>query len=91
MGFTSDEHSVTIGGSTVAVSGKSGPIHATWSLLVDDVVVDSAQASGDFHLTGALGDGSTVEIAVHQSLMGPTRVVISHDGLEVARFKGFVA
>ena len=90
MGFTSDEHSVTIGDSTVAVTGKTGPIYATWALLVDGQEVDSAKAAGDFTLRGALGDGSGVQAAVHQSLVGPTRVVITHDGAEVVQFKGFV-
>ncbi len=91
MGFTSDEHSVTIGGSTVVVNGKTGPVHATWALFVDEQEVDTAKAAGDFTLRGALGDGSGVEAAVHQSLVGPTRVVITHDGAVVAHFKGFVA
>lgn len=91
MGFTNDEHSVAIGDVTITVTGKSGPVHATWTLLVDEQAADSAEAAGDFTLKGALGDGSGVEAAVHQSLIGPTRVVISHDGAEVAQFQGFVA
>ncbi len=91
MALFSNEHSVTIGDSTVAVTGKSGPIYATWSLLVDEQEADSAKAAGDFTLKGALGDGSGVEAAVHHSLVGPCRVVITHDGVEVAQFKGFVA
>ena len=91
MALTSDEHCVSIGNSTVAVTGKSGPVDATWTLLVDDQVADSAKAAGDFTLRGALSDASGVEAAVHQSPMGPTRVVITHDGVDVAQFKGFVA
>lgn len=91
MALTSDEHSVTICDSSVAVTGKSGPVHATWTLLVDEQEADSAKAAGDFTLKGVLGDGSQVEAAVHQSLVGPTRVVITHEGVEVAQFKGFVA
>ncbi len=90
MGFTSDEHHVTIGDSSVAVTGESGPLSATWTLLVDEKKSDTAKASGDFTLRGVLGDGSGVKAAVHQSLVGPTRVVISHDDVEIARFKGFV-
>jgi len=89
--FTSDEHSVTIGDATIAVTGKSGPVHATWTLLVDEQEADSAKAAGDFTLRGVLSDGSGVEARVHQSLVGPTRVAIMHDGVEVAQFKGFVA
>ncbi len=90
MALFSNEDSVPIGDSTVAVTSKSGPIHNTWTLLVDEQEVDSAKATGDFTLKGALADGSSVEAAVHHSLVGPCRVVITHDGVEVAQFKGFV-
>lgn len=91
MSLTSDEHSVEIGGSTVAVTGKTGLVHATWTLLVDGAEVDRAAAAGDFRLRGQLPDGSSVEALVHQSLIGPTEVAVVHAGDEVARFTGFVA
>ena len=91
MRVTRDDHSVSIGETTVSVTGATGPVHATWTLLLDGQPVDSAKAAGDFHLRGQLPDGTTVEAAVHQSLVGPTRVAIKHEGEEVAQFKGFVA
>jgi hypothetical protein len=91
MGLTRDDHSVEIGDTTVAVRGHTGPVHATWELVVDGETVDSAKAAGDFTLRGRLPDGSSVEALVHQSLMGPTRVVVEHAGDEVATFSGFVA
>lgn len=80
-----------IDNSTITVTGTSGPIHATWTLLVNGQSADQAAAAGDFTLRGTLDDGSSVEVAVHQSLVGPTRVVVAHDGAEVRSFKGFVA
>lgn len=91
MGLTRDGHSVRIGDSVVAVTGKTGPVQATWTLLVDDKEADSAEASSDFSLKGSLPDGSAIEATVHQSLVGPTHVVILHDGVEVTKFNGFVA
>ncbi|MGH3566884.1 MAG: hypothetical protein ACRDRH_12800 [Pseudonocardia sp.] len=91
MSLIRDERSVQIGPSTVSVTGVTGPVHATWTLLVDGQEVDSAVAAGEFRLRGKLSDGSDVEAVVHQSLVGPTEVVINHGGGEVTRFKGFVA
>lgn len=89
--MTNDDHSVEVGGTIVSVRGKTGPVHATWTLLLDGQEVDRAKAAGDFTLTGTLPDGSTVNAAVRQSLMGPTKVTIGHRGDEVAEFTGFVA
>lgn len=91
MAFTSDEFTARIGGSVVAVTGATGPVHATWTLLIDGVEADAAAAAGDFRLRGRLPDGSGVKAAVHQSLVGPTRVVICHEGTEVLSARGFVA
>jgi hypothetical protein len=91
MGLTRDEHRVKIGDHEVAVTARTGPVHANWKLLVDDAEVDSAAAAGDFKLRGHLPDGTGVEAQVHQSLVGPTEVVVLHDGTEVGRMEGFVA
>ena len=91
MAITSDEFRVGVAGTEVAVTGSTGPVHATWRLLVDGVEVDSAAAAGDFTLTGSLPDGRAVTAAVHQSLLGPTRVVVQHAGTEVLQATGFVA
>ena len=91
MKLTSDDHEVRIGDSTVVVTGRTGPVHATWTLTIDGAAADSAAAAGDFRLTAALPDGSAVIAEVHQSLLGPTAVVVLHSGDEVGRFKGFVA
>ena len=91
MAITEDEFRTTVAGSEIVVTGSSGLVHATWRLLVDGVEVDSAAAAGDFTLRGALPDGSAVTAAVHQSLLGPTGVSISHDGAEVFTGTGFVA
>ncbi|GIH92597.1 hypothetical protein ACFFMN_33095 [Planobispora siamensis] len=91
MSLTSDDHHVEIAGHTVAVTGRTGPVHATWTLLIDDRETDSAKAAGDFTLRGELPDGSEIRASVHQSLVGPTEVVIYHGGEQAARFTGFVA
>ncbi|GAT65924.1 hypothetical protein HS048_26465 [Planomonospora sp. ID91781] len=91
MSLTRDDHSVEIGGHTVSVTGGTGPVHATWVLLIDGREADRARAAGDFTLRGELPDGSAVRAAVHQSLVGPTEVVVHHGDEEVARFRGFVA
>jgi hypothetical protein len=91
MGLTTDVHDVDIEGVAVQVRGTTGAVHATWELLIAGEQVDSAAAAGDFTLTGALPDGSPVRAAVHQSLVGPTRVVVRHGEREVAEFRGFVA
>ncbi len=91
MRFLKDDHTVEIDGHTVAVTGATGRVHATWTLLIDGEPADTAKAAGDFMLRGTLSDGSPVEAAVHQSLVGPTEVVIRHQGEDVERFTGFVA
>ena len=91
MRLTKDEHTIEIDGQSVSVRGQTGRVHATWSLLVDGEQADSARAAGDFTLRGILADGSPVEAAVHQSLVGPTEVVIKRAGEDVGRFRGFVA
>ena len=91
MGLTKDVYTVEVAGSRVTVTGTTGFVHATWTLLVDDSEVDTAAAAGDFRLRGELPDGTRVEAAVHQSLLGPTRVVITHDGTEVLAADGYVA
>jgi hypothetical protein len=91
MSLTRDIHTIEIAGHTVAVTGATGPVHARWTLLVDDVEVDTARAAGEFTLRGPLGDGSEITADVYQSLMGPTRVTFFHDGKEYETTKGFVA
>ena len=91
MGLTKDEFSAAIGDTVVAVRGTSGAVHATWTLAIDGTEQDSATAAGDFRLRGRLPDGSEVEASVHQSLVGPTRVVIVHEGNEILNGEGFVA
>ncbi len=91
MALTSDEHVTEIDGVSVSVMGATGPVHATWTLLVDGQEQDSLKAAGDFRLRGALPDGSEVSAEVHQSLVGPTEVVIFHAGREIHRSEGFVA
>jgi hypothetical protein len=91
MSFTSDEHSIRIGGQTVAVSGETGMIESTWTLAIDGREVDRAKASGSLVLESELDDGSAVQASVRQGAFGPTEVTIHHDGEEITRFKGFVA
>jgi len=91
MGITRDEHSTEIDGHEVAVTGRTGPVHATWRLLVDGEEVDSAKAAGDFALRTELPEGAPVEAAIHQSLVGPTRVTFLRNGEEVHTSEGFVA
>lgn len=91
MGITSDEHVVEIGGATVTVAGRTGAIHATWTLSVDGREADRASAAGDFTLRGSLPDGSEVRAEVHQGLLGDTKVVVHHGDDEVASFDGYVA
>jgi hypothetical protein len=52
-----DEHTVEIDGHRVAVTGSTGLVHATWTLLVDGEPADIAKAAGDFKLRGTLGNG----------------------------------
>ena len=85
------ENSVRIGASEVAVTGQTGPVHATWTLLVDGEPADKAAAAGHFTLRAGLPDGSEVRANVFQSLLGPTEVTIVHRDTEIARFTGFVA
>jgi hypothetical protein len=90
MGVLHDEHTIRIDGSAVAVKGRSGPVHATWTLSIDGDEVDQATAAGDFHLRGALPDGTPIEARVHQSLLGPTEVAVLRNGVEMSRASGFV-
>lgn len=91
MGITADEHTVQVAGSTVAVTGTTGAVHSRWTLVIDGDPADSAAAAGDFRLRGTLPGGTAVDAAVHQSLLGPTRVVITHQGDMVLDADGFVA
>ncbi|MET0863136.1 MAG: hypothetical protein ABWZ98_02265 [Nakamurella sp.] len=91
MGLFKDDHTVQLNGSTIAVTGATGLVHATWTLSVDGTAVDSAEAAGTFTLRGNLPDGSALRATVFQSLLGPTEVAIEHEGTEIARFTGFVA
>ena len=86
-----DRHEVQIDGVDVIVTGQTGKVHATWTLLIDGNEVDSAKAAGDFVLRGDLPNGPEVKAEVHQGLMGPTRVVVLRGDKEIARFQGFVA
>ena len=91
MSLTRDEHNIEIDGHQVVVTGKTGPVHATWVLAVDGQEVDSVKAAGDFVLRAELSSGPPVEVAVHQSLVGPTSVTFRRDGEEVHTAQGFVA
>jgi len=91
MDLFQDDHTVQIGSTTVAVTGESGLVHATWTLHLDGAAVDAAKAAGDFTLRGSLPDGTEVCAEIHQSLLGPTEVAVVHQGTELARFTGFVA
>jgi hypothetical protein len=91
MSVTKDNHEIKIDGHQVAVTGKTGPVHATWTLLLDGREVDRAKAAGDFNLRGEIPGGPAVEVAVHQSLVGPTKLIFRRDGEEVATTKGYVA
>jgi hypothetical protein len=91
MALTSDEHVIEIDGISISVMGSTGPVHATWTLLVDGHEQDSAKAVGDFGLCGTLPDGSQVRAEVHQSLVGPTEVIVFYAGEEIHRSQGFVA
>ena len=86
-----DDHRVDVGGHSIDITATTGFVHARWSLSVDGVEVDTAAAAGDFTLRTTLPDGTSVTVQVHQSLLGPTRVTVVHDGEEVASMKGFVA
>ena len=58
MSLTKNEHTIEIDGHMVEVTGTTGPVHATWTLLIDGEAVDTAKAAGDFTLRGTLADGS---------------------------------
>ena len=73
------------------MTGQTGPVHATWTLLVDGEPADKAAAAGDFTLRAGLPDGSEVRAKLFQILLGPTEVAIVHGDTEVARCSGFVA
>ena len=91
MRITKDDHCFEIDGHEVAVTGRTGPVHATWTLVIDGRAVDSATVAGNSSLRAELPDGSALRAKVHQSLLGPTEVAIERDGQEIERFKGFVA
>ena len=91
MPLSSDEHVTEIDGVRVTVMGTTGPVHATWTLALDDEEQDSARATGDFVLRGTLPDGSGVTAEVSQSLIGPTKVRVLHDDELVMESSGFVA
>lgn len=91
MGLTSDDLEVRIQGHDVKVTGRTGAVHATWTLMIDGREVNHARAEGDFTLRGRLPDSTEVEALIHQSLLGPARVSIAHGGIEVAHSRGFVA
>jgi len=91
MAIFSDDHRVDIRGYAIGITATTGVVHARWSLSVDGVEADTAVAAGDFTLRATLPDGTSVTAQVHQSLLGPTRVTVLHDGEEVASMKGFVA
>jgi hypothetical protein len=91
MGFLNDEHWVRIVDSDVVVSGKSGVIEATWKLTGAGNEADSIKGSGELHLHGDLGDGTKVDARVKQTAFGPAEVVVSHEGTDIVRFRGFVA
>jgi hypothetical protein len=92
MDLTRDEHTVRLGDARVTVTGDSGPISATWRLLVDGRELARQEIfNGDHVLAGELPDGSAVEAHVHQSIVGPTRVSVRHEGVEVMATTGYVA
>ncbi|MGH9269818.1 MAG: hypothetical protein ACRDZ2_00935 [Ilumatobacteraceae bacterium] len=80
-----------VGGHEIDITATAGAVQARWALSVDGVEVDTAAPAGDFTLRTTLADGTSVTVGVHQSLLGPTRVTVSHGGEEVASMKGFVA
>ena len=90
MAITSDEFRVGVVGTEVAVTGSIGPVQVDWRLLVDGVEVDSPAAAGGYSLTGSLPDGCVVRASAHQSLLGPTNVVVRNDGVEMLDARGFV-
>jgi hypothetical protein len=92
MDLTRDEHTVRVGDVRVTVTGASGPISATWRLLLDDrEVARQEMLDGEHVLAGALPDGTVVEALVYQSIVGPTRVRVRHEGVEILATSGFVA
>jgi hypothetical protein len=91
MSVIKDEHALEIEGQSVVVTGTTASVHAIWKLLIEGEEADTAKAAGDFTLKGSLSGGSPIEAAVHQSLVGPTEIVIRHGGEAVKGFKGFVA
>ena len=91
MGITRDEHMVRVDGAEVVVTGRTGLVSATWSLLIDGREVASRLlVAGRAVLAGPLPGGGTVEASVDQDMFGPTRVEVRHGGQLVARFSGFV-
>lgn len=92
MALTRDNHNVTVDGRPVRVTGRTGPVRATWSLLEGDTVLAEEEVlGGEMTLTGTLTTGTEVTAVVTQSAFGPTKVVVSSGGETVAQFDGFVA
>jgi hypothetical protein len=92
MSLLRNEHSVTIGDTKVTVVGRTGPIAATWSLLLDGhPVAEQRFICGDPTLSTKLLDGSALDVDVHQGALGPTRVRIRHAGVPISESAGFVA
>jgi hypothetical protein len=91
MSLTNDTFATQVGEVAITVVGTTGAVHATWTLQIDGQEVDQASAAGDFALRGDLPDGTEVRAEIHQSLMGPTRVVVMHGEEEIDTFQGFVA
>ena len=92
MGITKDNHNVTVEGRPVRVVGTTGLVKATWELFEgDELLASTTMVSGSEDLVGTLSTGTEVTAAITQSLVGPTRVVVSAAGETGAEFDGFVA
>ncbi len=91
MSLIKDRHTIELEGHEVTVHGSSGKVHSTWVLSIDGQESDEASAAGDFNLRGVLPSGTPVEAAVHQSLLGPTKVTFRAAGEDVQETEGFVA
>lgn len=92
MGITKDNHNVTVDGRPVRVVGTTGLVKATWELFEgDELLASTTMVSGSEDLVGTLSTGTEVTAAITQSMVGPTRVVVSAAGETVAVFDGFVA
>lgn len=90
MNPTKDDHWVRIDGAVVRVIGETGPVEATWRLLIDDREADVRTATGTFSLHGALPAGDPVEARVTQGNFGRTEVTLLRGDEEMSSWKGFV-